>query len=167
MNGDSRLIHRPKYELTSRQSTEKSLNKFFWTHILESKEDLWVAIQWVNTSEFISNIITCVSISNLNSFVKSWFFRIVWTTYGRWTMFDSVVHKFWEWVISKSASIIIWLVGCFQGLDSRELNNGSCWSICPWISEFVLDEITTPGHGFCELSSVTLFPGQISSFEVK
>ena len=161
--------------LTSRQSTEKSANEFLWAHILESKEDLWVSIQWINISEFISDGIARIGISDLNlvvSIVEIFceFFEILLNfemTYSKWTMFDSVMHKFWIWVIGKCTSVIIWFVGGFKGLDSRELNNSCCWSICPWPTEFVLDKVTTPGHGFCELSSVTLFIGQISSNKVK
>ena len=100
--------------------------------------------------------------------VFSWMkIQVYSSTHSRWTMFDSIMHKFRVWVISEGASIIIWFVGWFKGLNSRELNNSSCWSICPRIAEFILDEITTPGHGFCELSSVTLFIGQKLLHQIK
>ena len=101
--------------------------------------------------------------SNLTDRKSSWTDRI---TYSRRTMFDSVMHKFWVWVIGESASVVVWFVWSFKGFDSRKLNNSCCWSVCPCISKFALDKFATPGHGFSKLSSVTLFEVKIVSNEV-
>ena len=94
---------------------------------------------------------------------SSWTDRI---TYSRRTMFDSVMHKFWVWVIGEGASVVVWFVWSFKGFDSRKLNNSCCWSVCPCVAEFALDKFTTPGHGFSKLSSVTLSEVKIGSNEV-